>query len=64
MDAAVGQDGEFFAERNFCHLDGGEERRFLPAIEESSQGCKNSVVILGICPELGDRLCYQDIEPV
>ncbi len=34
------------------------------AIENTGQGCQDGFVLVGIGSELGNRLSYQDIEPV
>lgn len=64
VHAAIAEDGEILAEADFRDLDAGEKIRFLRAIEHVGQGGENGVVVVGVIPELRDRLRDQHVEPV
>ena len=64
MDPAVAEDGEFLAQVDLGDLDVRKEAGLLRPIEDGGEGGKDSVVIVGVVAELGDRLGDQHVEPV
>lgn len=63
-DAAVAEDGEVFAEAEFCDFDLVEEIRSRSSVQSAGQRGQNRVVVLCVSAELGDGLSDEDIEPI
>lgn len=64
VNAAIAQDGKILAEADFGDFDAGEEVRFLSAVEEIGEGCKNRIIVIRVFPKLCNRLCNENVEPV